>query len=994
MTILTPLDPSSSSSSSPATPEEGEHPLKVKRAEAIEAQRRLATLNATLQQLQELKKRQSDDAWSTATTLSSAASSDDGEEDEEMPSTPTSGAGIVRINVDAADAVIAAGSSLVDDSARISVDSQTGKRIVEMRVDEAIGLLSRNKSALEERVAQLRDEVVQLARQTLAEHVEKGALPFLPLGDQGEGEEGATGPKTEIDDEGKAVNEDGLPFVDPIEQLGDEEEEGQVRKPAPLVPFVREPREDRRAWMESILGELEEEEELDESEDVAQAKAPLDVDVDEEEDGDEESEDKQARPTLKRKLSSANRPPPTKSVLKRTSPPPPPLPKFGSSGIRKGFLNLNPSSPAAERSSDFVGREFFPDSGSSVASSRMSRSSSLTGSRNEPETLSDRMTRSVELPSAARASFSSPKKQVRIQSPERERHRPERSAAKQSSSRIARATRDVAEDSTEEEEARQLLELMGISAIRGHPQGQEIIQGLAESNRLRKEASKMNVEGQAEASSSKKAAAVGESVVERDPGRQGQSTSSSSSSSSSGFKRGFLNAAPKVTPRKSVNQGALSDVVKERPLPAGPRQSKGMTALDRASQSDEPLEREREQMGLTPSVPHARPSKAYAAKLEERRKAAEGGQSRDQESVVKGQEGEVKEARPGGKVRFGGIEAVSTRDDDEDDDDADANMEETYRRQVIGTEPTDFDSDDDEAGMAEIEAMKEQQLDPEELEALGLGSDLSDDDDDGYDSDDIMALAPSFNADESSFGGNEELKREYLKAKERWSFLTGERQNKGADEEYQEGEGQDLVAADENEDLLDEDGKRVSRFKKERAKRVALGKGAPISNELGSKHRSGAVSSSSSSIEDKDRKADEAGHELAHLLESAQNAGPAAQEGEQGQGPVMVIPSMANVRFPKGGDLVEDESKGMPGKVQLEGESDDDEDRLHEVMRMRLQERDAYRDRKGAMTAGEKNGTTKVTEKPPEVVAAPSPPATKKKESLFKARLKDNAFTH
>ena len=108
----------------------------------------------------------------------------------------------------------------------------------------------------------------------------------------------------------------------------------------------------------------------------------------------------------------------------------------------------------------------------------------------------------------------------------------------------------------------------------------------------------------------------------------------------------------------------------------------------------------------------------------------------------------------------------------------------------------------------------------------------------------------------------------------------------------------------------------------------------------------------------------------------------------------MVIPSMANVRFPKGGDLVEDESKGMPGKVQLEGESDDDEDRLHEVMRMRLQERDAYRNRKEAMTAGEKNGTTKVTEKPPEVVAAPSPPATKKKESLFKTRLKDNAFTN
>ena len=148
MTILTPLGPSSSSSSSPAPPEEGEHPLKLKRAEAIEAQRRLATLNATLQQLQELKKRQSDDAWSTATTLSSAASSDDGEEDEEMPSTPTSGAGIVRINVDAADAVIAAGSSLVEDSARISVDSQTGKRVVEMRVDEAIGLLSRNKSGM------------------------------------------------------------------------------------------------------------------------------------------------------------------------------------------------------------------------------------------------------------------------------------------------------------------------------------------------------------------------------------------------------------------------------------------------------------------------------------------------------------------------------------------------------------------------------------------------------------------------------------------------------------------------------------------------------------------------------------------------------------------------------------------------------------------------------------------------------------------------------
>lgn len=76
--------------------------------------------------------------------------------------------------------------------------------------------------------------------------------------------------------------------------------------------------------------------------------------------------------------------------------------------------------------------------------------------------------------------------------------------------------------------------------------------------------------------------------------------------------------------------------------------------------------------------------------------------------------------------------------------------------------------------------------------------------------------------------------------------------------------------------------------------------------------------------------ADERGHVLAHEL-------------REGRMPVMVLPTLAPVRFPR---PTKDGTRGM----DLDGESDDDDERLHALMRARLSmqgaESDQGRERK------------------------------------------------
>ena len=146
----------------------------------------------------------------------------------------------------------------------------------------------------------------------------------------------------------------------------------------------------------------------------------------------------------------------------------------------------------------------------------------------------------------------------------------------------------------------------------------------------------------------------------------------------------------------------------------------------------------------------------------------------------------------------------------------------------------------------------------------------------------------------------------------------------------------------------------MSRF---RASRIvqALGMGADVA----AKPRAPAGLKDGT---EEDRRADEAGHELAHMLERAFNVGPnpsslggTSTEGDAAQGgqdatiaPVMVLPSLTPLRYPSKsaavkhrGHLTEDDSLPREG-VDLDGETDEDEaeDNLMSVMRARLEEKE------------------------------------------------------
>jgi hypothetical protein len=361
----------------------------------------------------------------------------------------------------------------------------------------------------------------------------------------------------------------------------------------------------------------------------------------------------------------------------------------------------------------------------------------------------------------------------------------------------------------------------------------------------------------------------------------------------SGFKRGFL------------NQSAKSSI---SAVPAGPTISQGVSALDRATQSDAGLEQERMNKGLKPAVPHARPSKAFAEKMEAKRRG---------EEVARGEEGQEEEETPArmSKVRFGGLE---TKDDEGEEEDESL----------------------DSIGMH----ISEEELDEDTVEALGYFSDEDYDPDIGLSDEEILLSRPQFNADGSEIT-NEELRGEYERIK---ATLGSSQYSNGAvdiddddDDKDDFLEGPDLSLPNGGENST-----KVSRFKQDRAKRALSGQSA-ISNELGTG------------------------------LDKAQNIGPR-----------MLIPSIANVRFPvQGHEAVEGQ------EVQLQGQDDEEEDDLEELMRQRLIQRDQ------ATINGSVSKSAEAT-MPPQIVsakslnpeaqqAAPSAPPAKK-PSLFKSRMNEN----
>ena len=74
--------------------------------------------------------------------------------------------------------------------------------------------------------------------------------------------------------------------------------------------------------------------------------------------------------------------------------------------------------------------------------------------------------------------------------------------------------------------------------------------------------------------------------------------------------------------------------------------------------------------------------------------------------------------------------------------------------------------------------------------------------------------------------------------------------------------------------------------------------------------------------------AEVAGHELTHTLHESN-----VSQNSHGSQPIMVLPSLAPVRFPR---PASDQREGSGLGFDLDGESDEDDERLHALMRARL----------------------------------------------------------
>jgi hypothetical protein len=797
------------------------------------------------------------------------------------------------------------------------------KRYTATTIDKAITRLEEEKHAMEREVSILRDEVVSLARATLMER-----MGGVSSGD-------ADQAQTPVDEQGQALNEEGLPFVDLVEPVAEGREGNDL---VPITPLEREPmtKEARRHWMDTVLSRLEEDE-ITEQELNGRGGV-----------GGEPSTPEQPsrveRATLHRRLSSAERPAPTKSVLKQTGPVAPPLPKFGSSGIRRGFLNLNPSSPAAVHSSDPI-NDWKPPQETAMSQSISSlQDEAGHGEGSASDSLDERMSRSADSLAREKAPQRNKKKTVRIQSPSRER-KPSEAISVASSSSKAKSIRNSDDDM--EDEAKSILELLGLDAIKGHPQAAGLYEALKDSEKMKELASKAEAARltalEKEAQKPKKAA-VSQKVTERTPTAKDYTKEMAANETGTrmgGFKKGFLNPRPSSTTAPTVSS---SD------LPSAPRISQGLSALERAAQSDQSVEEERVKNGLKPTVPHARPSKAFAEKLEAKKRG-----ERNQKTGLSEEEGRVPERI--GRVRF---------DDQHEEEEVkrshSAHTPSSTRNSVEtklmeGSDAEDDDEDDgtlDSIGMS----ISEEYLDEDTVEALGYFSDEEFDPDIGFDEDDIIQSRPHFKGNGSEIA-NEDLRREYERVK---ATLGARSQNNNDlddaeedEDDYREGKDLSLPGNEEQGTA------RVSRFKQDRLKRALSGQNV-VSNELGTG------------------------------LEGAKNVGPR-----------MLIPSIANVRFPtQGQDVVEGQ------ELQLDGQDDEEDDQLEEIMRMRLsqsQQQDGvdYQTVKArrqpiapptiraaeqnARILSKKRGQQSSIPRSTATATSPSPPPPPKKPSLFKTRM-------
>lgn len=141
------------------------------------------------------------------------------------------------------------------------------------------------------------------------------------------------------------------------------------------------------------------------------------------------------------------------------------------------------------------------------------------------------------------------------------------------------------------------------------------------------------------------------------------------------------------------------------------------------------------------------------------------------------------------------------------------------------------------------------------------------------------------------------------------------------------------------------------------------------------------------SQENPDAAADQAGHELAHLLMNAENAGPISSSSKASTNsssppskqhshvspqeatlpkPAMVIPSLPPVRFPARDFNREDEFKGAVVLDESDEEESREDERLQQIMKERIEVRDRRENRK-RMGIEEKESTSLDKNIPPKV---------------------------
>ncbi|KAL9931942.1 hypothetical protein V8E36_009257 [Tilletia maclaganii] len=195
----------------------------------------------------------------------------------------------------------------------------------------------------------------------------------------------------------------------------------------------------------------------------------------------------------------------------------------------------------------------------------------------------------------------------------------------------------------------------------------------------------------------------------------------------------------------------------------------------------------------------------------------------------------------------------------------------------------------DEEKVPEGEEEDDVANDDDDDDELGVFDDDDEwDSDEGYDSDDLADLAPDLDADID----NAELAREYARAR------AGLLQSRALDEarrsrDHSEQHGaEDIVPLDASiaDPSVRSSGPRVSRF---RASRLAR-----------------AVNDFDTLLQD-------------------------SKSGERN--PLLVVPDLAPIRYPRNGELVDPSQPGVVvDNVDLDGESDEDDERLHEVMKARL----------------------------------------------------------